>query len=517
MTEQKSLILTNRFDLMSNFGREAEQVFEAVHNFAEEHDGEIMDVDEIYFGQHGKHIKIYTYPSESASKIAREVKSYIASKRAQYTIIVGDETSIPMFEACGIHTDFFYSYLDEDGLPGASVARILGSAEAMIRQLRGNKQPGNRVLILCSEDTRIHLETRTFLKVLQDSGIEVVFRAEEAADILHEFDFIIHFGHGTDTGISNRFGQPYVTESSMPDLPRHPVALVDGCATAPPGSKLLRAFMNKGCVAYLGSSVGVAGMIPARYACELIIHFLDAYGADSDLPMSELLRRSRIAYLKAAQGLPESVLKLEKGEEVEAAGELQTHLASLLEWHVFGSPFARFGCGSAEPAFRQRQLFQDKVELSRGEAVTAKFVMVDESSFPVLHIRADWEKGISADVEMQVFHNGLLLYQIHGNSHTVYQKIKDTCIGGYDDGATYRAYFLLPLFRRAGENEVTIRLVKSPKPIFIVPDSTIDTWTSDIGSRYIEELEWNGMPEQEAAPGPVAVVSRPETGDGVKQ
>ncbi len=508
MIEQKSLILINRFDLMSNFGIEAEQILDAVHHFAEEHDGEIMDVDEIYFGHHGKHIRIDTYPCEAASKIAQEIKSYIASKRVQYIVIVGDETSIPMFEACGIHTDFFYSYLDDDGLPGAAVARILGSPEAMIRQLRGNEKPGNRALILCSEDTRIHLETRTFLKVLQDSRIEVVFRAEEAADILHEFDFIIHFGHGTDTGISNRFGQPYVTESSMPDLPRHPVALVDGCATAPPGSKLLRAFLNKGCVAYLGSSAGVAGMIPARYACELIIHFLDAYGAAPDLPMSELLRRSRIAYLKAAQGLQESVLKLEKGEEVEAAGELQTHLASLLEWQVFGSPFARFGSGSAEPAFSQRQLFQDKVELPPSEAVTAKFEMTSKSDLPVLHIRADWEKGISADVEMQVFQNGLLLYQIHGNSHTVYQKIKDTCIGGYDDGATYRAYFLLPLFRRAGENEITVRLIKSPKPIFIMPDSTIDIWTSDIGSRYIEELEWNDMPRPDAVSEPIAVVSR---------
>jgi len=80
----------------------------------------------------------------------------------------------------------------------------------------------------------------------------------------------------------------------MPDLPRHPVALVDGCATAPPGSKLLRAFLNNGCVAYLGSSFSVAGMIPARYACELIIHFLDAYGADpkrvSNWVMNDVLR-----------------------------------------------------------------------------------------------------------------------------------------------------------------------------------------------------------------------------------
>ncbi len=515
MTEREFLILTNRFGLISNFGREAEQVLEAVHDFAEEHDGEIMDVDEIYFGHHGKHIRIDTYPSEAASKIAREVKSYIASKRVQDMVILGDETSIPMFEACGIHTDFLYSHLDEDGLPGAAVARILGSLEAMVQQLKGQEQSRNRALILCSEDTRIHLETRTFLKVLQDRGIEVVFRAEEAADILHEFDFIIHFGHGTDTGISNRFGQPYVTESSMPDLPRHPVALVDGCATAPPGSKLLRSFMNKGCVAYLGSSAGVAGMIPARYACELIMHFLDAYGACPDLPMSELLRRSRIAYLKAAQGLSESVLKLEKGEEVEVTGELQTHLASLLEWHVFGSPFARFGSGSAEPAFRQYQLFQDRMELLTDEAVTAKFEMTDGSDFPILYLRADWEKRISADVEIQVFQNGLLLYQLHGNSHTVYQKIKDTCIGGYDDGITYKAYFLLPFFRRAGENEVTIRLIESPKPIFIMPDSTIDVWTSDIDSRYIEELEWNDMPEQEAAPGPVTVVSRPESEDGI--
>lgn len=204
------------------------------------------------------------------------------------------KVSVPMWEVNldgePLHTDSFYADLDGDGLPEVAITRVLGNPEAMQRQLSETAESGGpEATILCSEDTRIHLETQRFLDALAQQGHEVAVLGRGGAEHLSQSDLIIHFGHGSPKRLSNRFGESFVTAKSMPMLPRHPIAIVDGCATTPPGSALLRAFLNNGGRAYLGSTATVWGMIPARYTNQLVMHFLDTYEAHPEWTLAKLL------------------------------------------------------------------------------------------------------------------------------------------------------------------------------------------------------------------------------------
>ena len=480
------LLLTNMNALTKSYPKEKTKIKEAVEIFANRHNANTLDIDEAHLQKTGKHIKIPKYPNSKLTGIAKKIKDEVVSKtngKLDTLILVGDETIIPMWEIglakLRLHTDSFYADLDSDGLPEVVVTRILGNAEAMIQQLSDNADvAGPDATIMCSEDTRIHLETQQFLDALTQQGHQVKVIGRKKDGQLPNSDLIIHFGHGSPQGLSNRFGENFITAKSMPQLTQHPIAIINGCATTPPGSELLRAFLNNGCRTYLGNTASVPGMIPARYTNQLVMCFLNAYKANPDWHVGKLFTKARAEYAKINR-LSNLLLELEQVETVhQFEGDLRTHLLTFLEWNAYGSPFSRFHQGMAHAVFAKHPLVEQAVSLkAQGQdTVESTFNITSEDGQPILFLQADWLNSVSSSLELRVKQNGQTIHELQGDTHIIFQHIENICVGGYVDGDMYRAYWLLPLDRKEGENHLKVELASEGIEIQILPESMIEIW-----------------------------------------
>ncbi len=482
----KILIVVNMIALTNAYPVDVLDIQKAIESFARRHSAEILDIDEVYQEKTGQHITIPAYPNSNLTAMAKEIKAEIISKTGgelDYLILLGDESIIPMWEiglgGTRLHTDSFYADLNGDGLPEVVTARMLGNPEAMKRQLSKTAEScGPDATIMCSEDTRIHLETQQFLDVLAQQGHQVKVIGRGGTKRLPQSDLIIHFGHGSPQNLSNRFGEDFVTTKGMPALPRHPIAIINGCATTPPGSSLLRAFLNNGCRTYLGSTAVVPGMIPARYTNQLIMHFLNAYKTHPDWSVAKLFTEARAEYARVTL-LPEILLELEQVETIHKfAGDMRTHLLTFLEWHAYGSPFACLHQGIADPVFAKHPLVESVVFLkSQGQnAVESNFNIAEEDGQPILFLRADWLNSVSSSLVLRIKQNGQNIQELKGNTHIVFQHIEDICVGGHVDGDMYHAYWLLPLERKVGQNDLRVELVSQKGAVTILPESAIEIW-----------------------------------------
>ena len=482
----KTLLLVNMTTLADAYPEDVLEIQQAVESFAHRHSANILDIDEVYREKTGQHRTIPAYPNPNLTAIAKEIKAEVISQtggQLDSLILVGDETIIPMWEVCVermcLHTDSFYADLDGDGIPEVVTTRVLGNPEAMKLQLSEiDVIGGPEATILCSEDTRIHLETQRFLDVLTQQGHQVDVLGRGGTERLPHSDLIIHFGHGSPKSLSNRFGENFVTAKDMPMLPHHPIAIVDGCATTPPGSALLRAFLNSGCRAYLGSTATVMGMVPARYTNQLVMHFLDAYETHPELPVVKLLSAARAKYASVT-GLSEMLLELEQIGSVHVLEEeMDTHLITFLEWHAYGSPFARLHQGETQPVFDKRPLTETPVVLEREQqnAVEANFNLTDADGQAILFLRADWLNSVSSSFVIKIQQNKKVIHTLRGDTHIIYQNLKNICVGGYVDGNMYHAYWLLPLQREVGQNHLRVELLSGKKELHVLPESAIEIW-----------------------------------------
>lgn len=476
---KQPLILVNMHALTEIYPKEALDIQQAVEIFAQTYNAQVLDIGEVYRSKTGQHLSVPAYPNPALTAMAKEIKSEIISKtdgQLDTLIFVGDESIIPMWEIRlgdeHIHTDSFYADLDGDGVPEVAMARVLGNPEAMQRQLSTTAEVGGPVAtILCSEDTRIHLETQRFLDALSQQGHNVKVLGRGGSEQLPASDLIIHFGHGSPQRLSNRFGETFLSAKGMPALKRHPIAIVDGCATTPPGSALLRAFLNNGCRAYIGSTATVWGMIPARYANQLVIHFLDAYEMHPEWSVAKLLTVARAKYIDVTR-LSEMLLALEESETLSVSGDTYRHLMTFLGWHAYGTPFARLHQDVARTVFTKRPLVKDRIPLTarKENSIEATFDLASDDGQPILFLRAEWLNSISDSLTIKIQQNGETLHKLQGDTHIIYQRIKDICVGGYIDGELYHAYWLLPLERSVGQNHLRVEIVSSGafQPLFNV-------------------------------------------------
>ncbi len=372
----------------------------------------------------------------------------------------------------------------------------------MIRQLRGKKQYGQKAVILCSEDTRIHLETRAFAVSLSQLGYNVVIRGARDDEALTASDFIIHFGHGTPAEISNRFGETFVSAGTMPDLPRSPIVFVDGCGTLPVGSPLLQSFLEHGALAYACATASVWGMIPARFTNELVEHFLRILAERPRAALPALLMASRAAYVRGHPGLSEKLRQLAATGTVENPGDDLGDLLTVLEWVYYGDP--RACIPSIAPSN----------EMSRKVVSLDKPIRLDDSnttwqtSFPttatdgqtVLALYADIPLSERTQFGLSVRQNSKEIFLLDSSDHTEYQNIGSDCRGGYLSGETYRARFLVPLNSGDGEQQLEVRLVKGTSAI-LTPGTKVDTWPADFEKRIgLRLTPPPGGPERDVAP-----------------
>jgi len=482
----KTLLLVNMSTLADTYPDDVVEIEKSVETFVHTQNSEVLDIGDLYKEKTGKPITIPTYPDPELTALARDIKSEIISKtdgELDCLILVGDENVIPMWEIqlgrLRIHTDSFYSDLDGDGLPEVVTTRVLGNPEAMQLQLSEEfETAGQNATILCSEDTRIHLETQRFLDVLSQQGHEVEVLGRGGEECLSQSDLIIHFGHGSPQCLTNRFGEIFVSANDMPTFPQHPIAIINGCATTPPGSALLQGFLNNGCRTYLGNTAVVSGMIPARYTNQLIMHFLTTYKSHPDWSVVKLFTEARAEYASVAK-ITKTLLKLEKtGRLKRFKGDLQTHLLTFLEWNAYGSPLSLLHQGEANPVFVKHPLVKSE-EILKAEGqntIETTIDITEQDGEPILYIQADWLTSDSSSLVLRIQQNGKTIHELKGDTHIVFQHIEDICVGGYVDGDVYHAYWLLPLQRVVGENRLRIELVTQSASLTILPESAVEIW-----------------------------------------
>lgn len=403
-------------------------------------------------------------------------------------VLVGDERSLPTWPVrlgtLRFTTDASYSDLDGDGMPDTAVTRIVGTPEQMIRQLRGKQNYGRRAIVLCSEDTRIHQETRAFVCTLARRGYEMAIRGARDDATLAASDVIVHFGHGDSTWLANRFGEAFVTAATVPHLPRAPVVFVDGCGTLPAGSPLLEAFLAQGAAAYCGSSATVLGMIPARFTNELVEHFLRSVADHPDWTLPRVLMAARAAYVRGHPGLDGAMRALAGRGEVQVNGESGMDLLTAVEWVYYGDPRATLPAVGAAREFSRRVVsIREPVRLEDpGAAWTASFSLEEKEGSPVLAVYAAVPVAERRTFQLVVRQGDQEVTSLDGNQDTLYQKPGADGRGGYVSRDSYQARYLVPLEPLMGEQTVTVRLAAG-SAVELGEGTQIDVWPADFAEQ----------------------------------
>ena len=206
----KTLTLYRQDALEKTYPNDAARLLEAVEAFANRSGGKTLEVGAVCR-------QLQDAPNNACAKALKKAAQAEAKTPLAALVLVGDETILPMWtvgvSGMGVHTDAFYGALGGGSLPDTPVSRVMGNADAVVRQLNGETARGLDAAVLCSEDTRIHLETQRFLEALSQNGhrVDAVARMKEAGgqESLDQYDLIIHFGHGTANSISNRWGRRF--------------------------------------------------------------------------------------------------------------------------------------------------------------------------------------------------------------------------------------------------------------------------------------------------------------------
>ncbi len=490
-TEKGTFVVINQAVLRESLGEGYDSVLDACKVLVEAKDTRILDAGRAYQKQFGKplrvdHYPVFFRPPGEATKKARWLQDWLSHRVSlgSTVVLLGDEKSLPTWQVNLVKlkftTDSLYCDLDGDGVPETAVSRILGTADMMIRQLQGKKDYGPKAVILCSEDTRIHLETRAFAKSLSQLGYDVAICGTQDDEILANSDFIIHFGHGRPSHIFNRFGETFVSASAIPTLPRSPIVFMHGCETLSAGSPLLHSFLKQGALAYVGSTAAVLGMIPARFTNELVEHFLRLHAERPQSPIIRLLIDARAAYVQGHSGLSDRLRELAATGKVSISGN-ENHLLTVAEWVYYGDPKAvmprvglpkkisRQAYSLAKPICldKTNKSWQTSFEAraSDGQAIFALYIEVpisDRDNFNISVRQNDKE----------------LSFLDSRRQDTRYQRIGRDCRGGYICRDTYRARFLLPLFEGQGEQKLEVWLIKGTS-VVLTPGTEVDVWPLD--------------------------------------
>jgi hypothetical protein len=450
----------------------------------------ILEVARAWEEQFGGPLKIEETIGEDATRKARWLRGWLSQRvhPGGTLVLVGDQRSLPTWHVrlgpMNCTTDSFYADLDDDGIPETAVCRILGTPDLMVRQIEGKKDYGRKAAILCSEDTRIHLETRAFARQLSRLGYAVDICGVRSDAALAGSDVIVHFGHGSPAGISNRFGETFVSAGTVPALTRSPIVFVDGCGTLPVGSPLLRAFLEQGAVAYVGSTETVQGMIPARFTNEIVEHFLRIMERQPDCPLAHVLVAARAAYVQGHPGLAEKLRVLAGAGMVDTGGEEAIDLLTVTEWVYYGDPRAILpGEGKPGELCREALGLSEPVRLDEGNrSWRCSFVGQPEDGQAVLALYADIPLSEAASFRLSVRQNQKRIADLDSHNDTRYQNLGQDCRGGYASGATYRARFLVPVDGSAGKQDLEVRL-ESGFSVCLTPGTAIDVWPADFEKR----------------------------------
>jgi uncharacterized membrane protein len=453
-----TVVLVNESYLRRKYSAEAPSLLASARAFAEQQNGALIDT-----GQQTD---------------ARAIKALLARypRRPRRLVILGDEAGIPRFAVkapgVNIHIDSFYGDLDGDGWNEIAVTRVLGTPQAMARQLGGSAASGaSPHAMFLASDPRLDVQGNRFAALMGDLGCtyEVCNPGDPAA--LAHADVIIVGGHGNPNGWYGA-GGTYVTAATVPDLPRQPVIFVGACSTATPGAPILQKFLDKGCRAYIGAVSDSYGWTPGNLGNQLTMHFIDALTAFPNWPVAELVTEARNRYVRA-NNLQKLVLSLERGESPNL-NVVVTQTA--LQWQMFGDVTARFPRSAPLPAFRKYPAVTVPRLFMSGVSISFRYSLNAGGGLPLLFLQASWDKEVSARLQAEVLQNGALLHKIDWREQREFWAYADTSVGGYWDRGRYYAFACLPLVRHEGDNEAIVRVVDASRPIQLLASSAVQVW-----------------------------------------
>jgi uncharacterized membrane protein len=454
-------VLINESALRQQYPQEIASLLESVKGFAKAHDGDVIDV--------GADVT----PVGVKSRLVRH------SRRPARLVIFGDESGIPRFKVhagnLSLETDYFYGDLDGDGLAEVAVARVLGNPRAMMRQLGGSTPAGgHRALLLTLASPLQHMEMNRFASTLSDLGYNIEVRDHRDLQALAEADLIMLEGHGDPNGWYGGKDGTYVTAGNVPELPKHPVIFAGACSTAGPGAPILRTFLEKGCLAYIGSASPSYGWTPADLGNELSLHLMDALAAHPQWTVAELIAEARNRYIRGNR-LESLMLRLEKGE----SPKIDTRqVSTALQYQVFGDITATFPRGAGSPLFKTQPLTGKPVSISAGTSIPVRFSIGPDQGSPELFFHAEWDDSVTAGLELEIVQNGKILHSVDWRRQREWWEFVFFTSGGYRNNGRYHAYGLFPLIRQDGTNEVKVVLKRASKPILLKADSMVQIWSA---------------------------------------
>ena len=488
LTDGPIVIVMNKPELEKKLGEEFGPVLQLCRNLAAGNDKHIVDVGTAYAEQFGKPLAIDAYPATDSEKKALWLRERLAERIEPGCTIVllGDEGALPTWHFkstnAAFMADSLYGDLDGNGMPDTAVARIIGSPKAVARQLRGKEQYGLMAVILCSEDTRIHHESRLFAKNLSQLGYNVNIRASADLTALSQSDVIVHFGHGSTRVISNRFNKPFAAAGAIPFLEAAPIVFVEGGGTISPlDSPLLNSFLEQGAAGYFGSTGPVFGQKPAHLAGEMMEHLLRIHRDNPSLPLPRLLCRAQTEYIRGHPELQEVLRLFAVGDLSKLTSENFPHVVTVLEWAYYGDPRATMKkVGPATALTYEAFSLETPVELNADKnSWETSYLASQDDGQAVLALCVELA-GSEVDSTVLSVHQGdEQVTALSMRDATEYRKIGKDCRGGYLSKDTYRARFLIPLLEnKQGPQAIEVRLI-SGSSATLTSGTCIDIWPPD--------------------------------------
>jgi len=388
-----------------------------------------------------------------------------------------------------VEVDSFYGDLDGDGLTEAAVCRVLGSPEAMRRQLEpasGRESVPHALSI--TADLRWHLEASRVMEVVGELGSTVEAQRHPNREAMARADFINFGGHGNPHGWY-RDDQTVISDTTVPDLPQRPIIWAGACSTATSGAPILRAFMDKGCRVYIGAASDAYGFTTGYLANELALCFSDALRAHPDWTVAELVGEARNRFVRT-NGLASVLLQVENGKIPEANF---TEMQTALQWQVFGDVTATFPRSMARPPFVRHALATTKKTLKSGEPLHLRFDLSPSDGLPNVFLRAAWDSDMSKKLRIDILQNNELLHRLDWREQREYWAYADISLGGYWEGDRYHAVALVPLVRREGANTLTLRAAGAAKPIEVFAQSGLEIWPKRTVAAPRQALRRSGL------------------------
>jgi uncharacterized membrane protein len=382
--------------------------------------------------------------------------------------------SVDSVYACrsGVEIDSFYGDLDGDGLVEAAVCRVLGSPQAMLRQLEAaSGQSSVPHVLSITADPREGIETSRIMAAIGELGGTMEFHSHPDAQAIARADYINFGGHGNPHGWY-KDDRTVISDATVPDLPRRPIVWAGACSTTTPGAPILRAFMEKGCRVYVGAASDAYGWTTAYLANELNLHFVDALRAHPDGTIAELVGEARNRFVRV-NGLASVLVQVEKGQ-VPAAHF--TAMQTALQWQVFGDITAAFPRSAPRPIFARQSLAPTRRMLKSGDALQVRFDISPADGLSNVFLRCAWDRDVSQKLRIDIMQNDEVLHRLDWREQREYWAYADVSVGGYWEGDRYQAVALAPLIRRAGANTLTVRVVGATKPIELLTESGLEVW-----------------------------------------